>query len=274
MSRYLLREGGGHILREGGGALLLEDQPVSGPGLLPAKPRIAILNRGHPLARGLATALPFLDQGGAVAQDILGGVALSGDALFLPETDWIPGGGVQGRQSASMAAAAGLDGRVPLTVAVWGRMDTAGDVVALLGQDDGSDHRLFVAAEVLSEWHVGVGDTERTITPGPVPGRMHHVVLVLTGSAARVYIDGALRDSFAYAWTGASTAPWSVMAVNLGGGSIDRELDGAVADVKLSSSAWTARQVADLHADERSGRWSMYRQRPPHALMGELGVLG
>ena len=225
------------------------------PGYLP-KPPVCILNRAHPLARGLVAAWPFDEGGGGkTVRDAVG----SNHGTAQAYNKWT--GGAFGHCMAfngtndyvSVADSASLDGMANITIAFWGKASTFSDNAYPVGKRASYE---FLANGGKLKAGVNSGDWVYATTATSITtGVWFHATVTYDGSNVKIYYNGSLED----------TQPQSGLVANntnpLGLGFLlnpaveGYQFNGSIDDVRIYNRALSAAEVAAVYADP----WAIYR---------------
>ena len=252
------------------------------------KPVNPVVNRSHPLARGLVGAWPMQDGSGYTFRDVSGheihgaiprgatpGTGLYGGCLDVPGT--YDGSNITA--NGPLVANADLpDLSGSWTASAWARIDVAPTTnsVYLVGKstDIGASARYQIQLTVLHTAPAGriavyiydggtaPGSAPGVTSPGTyVDGQWHHFLSQrdVPADMIRLYIDGVLiaetEDTTDPLRSTVSTAPLQM------GWRYDygRRLNGAIGDVRLYDRALTPSEVASMYQDP----WALYRPARP-----------
>ena len=234
------------------------------PGYLP-KPPVCILNRAHPLARGLVAAWPFDEGGGGkTVRDAVG----SNHGTAQAYNKWT--GGKFGHCMAfngtsdyvGVGTASTLDITSEITLSAWVSLNSIVDV-DIISKSNPSPvapyHQYILHISSKSKLYLA-GDDGGTVrvyaidtTNFPVGG-WHHAVATHDGVWSRLYIDGIQRVA-ANTYTGGfvSHPTWPLNIGKVAYGTYFP--NGSIDDVRLYNRALSAQEVAAVYADP----WAIYR---------------
>jgi hypothetical protein len=220
---------------------------------------------GDPELPALAAHFTFDETSGTTASDSAGAFAdavLNGEASFATGVSGnaldLPGGASQSYVSLPANI---LDGCNDITIALWMKLGSVTFWSRLLDLDGGLDGFLYFtpAQDVGSTphlyfdiYHPGEGAADQGVSAAYPQGttlvdQWHHVAFTLSAGVGHLYFDGAEIGSAAmatkpsdlsigenaHAWIGRSMFP-------------DPYLDATIDDLRISCTAYTADQVADL----------------------------
>ena len=239
------------------------------------KPYRPVLQRGHPLARGLVLALPFWERGGVTVRD---------EAIRQPGT--FTATGCSWVQS-QLGPAVRLDGSAGAiewpeppnsetdlntgTVAGWFRTSSPGAGYRGLFVKQLA-YGLFIVDSVLTAYDWGPDNTPRSTGVNVADGFWHHTAFVFRSGVAggsAIYIDGKLVLSTSITISSHANG----FAIGSGDNPATIQLlNGDIGGSTLHNRALIPAEIASLYLDP----WGMYRpnfitQSDPFGLMGGLG---
>lgn len=234
------------------------------------KPRLPIINRSHPLAKGLVADYPFFERGGTTLRDISGNNNHGTLTSMDPATDWIltsQGYGLDFDTTdyVTIPDSDILDfGTSPFFVETWikttvnnvrqvavAKVDVTGNFIFEMGTDR------TIANEIYCEFYVsGLFRQVLVVDSSFFDGKVHHLVAGHDGTAARLFIDGVLRGSSVGAYGNIDTASWAIGTYGAYSPPF-RGWNGQIAKTRVWKKAPIAREIATLYADP----WALYRSR-------------
>jgi hypothetical protein len=224
------------------------------------KPRVPILRRAHPGARGLALCWALAEGAGPTARDLSGagrhGTIFSGATWAAGE--YGPALSCPGSDAATNGAAADLSGigdpaAGNLTLLVSVRPSSVASTFGVLSLSNAPAASGATQAYLIScrggIWKAeGYGGSSAPNLSGPaaVAGRWARLALTTDGAGnSTLYLDGAAVAS-------GSTAPQSFIPGAIHAGRFDVQYDpmpGLIGFVALASRTWTAGEVKSWAAD-------------------------
>jgi len=256
--------------------------PVTG-----VKPQNPVVNRSHPLARGLVGAWAFQDGGGSVLRDISGN---GHDGTIVNSPAWVStahGGGLQFVKASTTYVTfptdifdLGSDGSAWLTkiftVSLWIRPDFPGpstggiiDYIWSAGTNTNNGQNISYEHRTIG----GVDDTFAVGTWSSGPYYIHApdnypfeqgewLLLTLSmdyeAGVYSLYLNGSLAGSYTDT-TGSIVVPGRIYDPVELSASHANGFDGQVSDVRFWSRVLQPNEVRDLWVD----RWALYRPARP-----------
>ena len=242
-----------------------------------------VLDRAHPLARGLVGWWPMNEGGGTRVNDISGNQLAGTMANFSmsQSSGWV--GSSVGRGVAFDAtddaltiahnvAIANALTSTTFTFAAWARVDNlaAYSLLAYKGNAGGIPGPLQVYWEPSGggAWWFLIGDgTSSSGGPNSAAGQIsagvwHHVACVRNGSTGYIYINGKLSGTPGGGFIGPNDVSTSLCLGCRTGSYISQ---GATTQARLYSRALSAVEAAQLYADPLAGALSRRRYYVPAA---------
>ena len=233
-----------------------------GPVNVGVKPQNPVVNRSHPLAKGLAAALPMQDGGGGILRDVSGHGRDAALYLYggvpVPQFKQTPyGGGID-----PSAKAPGMDmymfvGQLGRTVSVLFKADSLQANYSFGSYGPGWTNRWYMQLQSDGTIDTRIGSAGAvTSSIGYSVGEWIHYVVTYDGAYANAYINGVLGSSQAN-----STLVGDVAGRPTIGGFNEAGyvLDGVIADVRIWNRGLKASEVAALYQDP----WDLYRPARP-----------
>jgi len=246
------------------------------------KPANPVVNRSHPLARGLVGAWAFEDGGGTTLRDVSGhGLDLS--VVNMTPPDWQRGryGGMldfdDGTTNEAVSARnLGISGSQPRSISVWFRPDSSVSRQTILAFGATASNAYW-ALEYNAYWSTsGIGSggghaeslnlivvgADVYLTSIVEVGAWHHVVVVQSGSTSgtiEVFVDGVNRPLVSKSPATTINTTDSPISVGYDGIYNRQPFEGPIADLNIWNRALSANEVRDLYSDP----WSLYRSPEP-----------
>jgi hypothetical protein len=235
-----------------------------------AKPVSPILQRGHPLARGLVYAWNFAEGGG---KDVADGVAGINNATVIGTPSWVasPWGAALSfdgsTQYLKTNVNSGVDSPfVPFSISYtvyWA--SNPGGIVEVVSARNSAGASPGVFSQLTSSGQLNFGEYDgasfpNVVTSGLTAGNWYHVVGTNTGVAGSVadmalYINGAPNYSTSSGGLAslAASYPWCVASDN----GTNTSFPGSVGNLFVWNRALSAAEVAQLYFDP----FVMFRRR-------------
>jgi hypothetical protein len=141
----------------------------------------------------------------------------------------------------------------PASASVWVKFSSVTGNRLFLGTHDEDNHRFYIgikdtryffaAGNSYKGWSSGVSHNFST-------GTWYYIVLVLDGSTAHYYVDGAEVDSFSYSFSGTST-DWLPIGANRNNGSFQYYFYGTLDEVVIYNRALSATEIRRIYAMQK-----------------------
>jgi hypothetical protein len=223
---------------------------------MPVKPTNPVINRSHPLARGLVGAWAFQDGGGSTLRD----VSWRGNHGTLtnmdPATDWVTsryGGALDfdgSNDYASVPQTSSLAFTTSMSIECLVKLDTTSGAQCIVDSrhTDNSGFYLFCyshVAPISFVFGMSTGGTADNLTTTPVvSGVWYHLIGTWDGATSRVYLDGVLEGSMSKTGTmTVSTAPLRIGYRHTN----NYPLNGQVSLARLWDRPLSPSEVMDLY---------------------------
>lgn len=215
-----------------------------------------LLDRAHPLSRGLVGWWPMIEQAGRRVNDLASGQAglmandpawtgspLGAGILFNGSNNYI---NIPHDPRHALAA--------PFTISAWIKPTSGTSYPPVLcktnGASNGFSWEFTTSGETaLAFWFYSGGWT----TKGSIPlqnGIFQHVAITLDGANETRYINGAINSQVA----NALSPSVSTAALQIGGNtSLSRYFGGVISGVRIYNRALSAFEIANLYGDPMAG---------------------
>ena len=215
------------------------------------KPTNPVINRSHPLARGLVGAWTFQDGGGSVLRDVSGHGHDGTLTNMDPATDWVTsryGGALDFDGVNDYVDCGAGDHLNRVSVAVWctPASGSRGDIAGVWGSGNSIREFILLKGTVADRFALYVTDgssfPNAVSSTAIVAGREYFVVGTYDGSNVSIFVDGSLEASTSSSLSVQNTSePMKI------GASADANFDGGLSAVFMWNRAISANEVADLY---------------------------
>lgn len=239
---------------------------------LQSKPRLPIINRGHPHARGLVACWPFFERGGTTLNDVVS-KKFKGAFQTLPATAWIThalGPAVHFTETSSEFIDPGsinICNNKHYTVLAWMRIVNGANPGAdqdFFGEDDesGATQQMRCSVQVTAnkiQWFQrDDAATNNSVIIGATSlkdSKWHQIACVRNNNLWNIFIDGVDDGDGGDATLGQTTTVNTAIGCLNQNGTPANFFNDDMAELRLYDRALTPKELIDIHAHP----WALYR---------------